>query len=1141
MFSFQKNFAAFLTSLCLLGAAQDLPLIITPDFSGAAVPPSIRFNNPNWKTVNGVLQSPDHSGKGLSGFSIGSEDWRDYEAQFRLRTLAQHPKDQHFGFSLRKGVSSYSRGNIMVLQIPERKIHAGFGKKFKQELPVGKNAEWTDFIVSVKGTTLTVKLNGEVVATMDDIPEGTGKFTFYAYQNYLEIADLCLKVYRKGNSVSEEKSPNAVLNASFEQCTLDGLPDYWGVPAWGLVEPEVIVNYYKEWCNRYNSDTSTAYHGKRSLRIVNSEDKKAKLSYSLWSCFLREKKDTTYTLSAYMKSDTPGMKILMRGFGLGGGKKLEKTVSLTTDWKRYEYTFTTLSSNGPVFFIPFSKGTFWIDAVQVEAGEKATSFQLADTDRRLTTHEGNPDKPLYDVPVHKTQLLMQSPKLDGDLGDPVWANITPVFLNSPNGKTVLEKTAAKIFYTQDGIYLGIDVQEADSGRIQCRKTKRDEYVWADPSIELFIDSKLTRATYHQLAFNADGVPYDNYLGNATWDGKWQVKTARKKDNSGWIAEVFLPFSDMNIDHNNTDHWGFNICRNNIRKGEISCWAPTYGGFHVPLCFGQLSIRADVQKRFIAGIKDLSLQYAGIGKNEFSGIVFNNTGAPVRANLTAVATPEKGGKPLTFQKQISLPDQKESKVVFGILPGELKERFTVETMFSDDNRAISSAKTILSVGNLLSALTQYNYCTTEKEMLLRGVVGVNAALLERSKLIIDVVDKDGKSIYKTSTPVKNGSFESVLPVGMWADGSYRAVCRLMSDNMEITAAESVFRKLPPSKTEVKIDRFRRITTVDGKPFFPLGFFWEGKLTPELIEFLAEGGVNFIHSYELLTADVLDAGSKNGIMFEMDILNKKSKTMNLEAIRNCKGHPAILCWYTYDEAFTGETGQKNPTKILLDIDEVRQADPYRPAVLLENEHGMNYLVQKGLDFPGDIPTVDYYAWPPSGNVQLWNNYSKILVKLAEKNGRPAWAVPFVSGYGYHASRDILPQEQEYQTYVCIINGCRGIAYWASFPKAPSSFRKIKQLFVEIKQIQEPLLSLEDAPEITTPSPDIRYTVKKHGDAVYLISVNESQKQVRVRFDLSSLENATHAEVMFEKRSVPLKNNRMEDTYEGFQRHVYKIRQK
>ena len=377
----------------------------------------------------------------------------------------------------------------------------------------------------------------------------------------------------------------------------------------------------------------------------------------------------------------------------------------------------------------------------------------------------------------------------------------------------------------------------------------------------------------------------------------------------------------------------------------------------------------------------------------------------------------------------------------------------------------------------------------------------------------------------------------MPVGEWALGDYKLVCRLLDDSGEIARSESSFQKLAPSAHEVKLDRFRRITLVNGKPFFPLGIFWEGRTTPAVVELLAKGNVNTIHFYGTPTDEILETGRKHGVMFQLDVHARKGKA--LETIGKWKHHPAILSWYTYDEAFTTEWGRKNLAGIRKTIADGQALDPYRPVVMLENIYGMNYLIDKGMDFPGKIPTLDYYAYPPSANVQLWDNYSKAILSFGKQDGRPAWAVPLMSGYAFHASRDMSPAELEYQVYICAINGIRGILFWASYPKAPGTFAKISSLFGEIQQLVEPLISLEQVPEVQCNSADVKFTLKKHNGAVYLITVNESKQAVQARFDLSALGNVKMAEVLFENRNIPVIQSRLQDKYKGLQRHVYLLK--
>ena len=1135
----RKLCALVLLTMTIEGLVGGEVKIINPNLDGPTLPKEIVLpRKAPWKADKGCLRSPDYSKGGMSSFKIGNSDWADYDINFKLRCLDRHPKDQHFGFSVRKGVKVYTRGKRWIIHIPEKKIHASFGKPFTVPLPVGSDSSWTDFAISIKGAALTIKVDGETVASRDDIPEGTGLFSFYSFRNYLEIKDLSIRVYKTGNSEEKLRSPNIALNASFEKCTLGKLPDYWGIRHWGIDDPEIILNYVN-WYKTFQTDDSTAWHGKRSMRLENNTDAPFKDSRIMWSCNFGTKVDSTYTMSAYMKADRPGVKVGLKASPYSQDRKLEKIVTLTKDWKRYEYTYKRTRNSlytDMLYFALKNRGIVWIDAVQLEQGTKATPFQMANSDAHLTVHEGNVEKTLHDVPINKTPLLKEKPCLDGILNESLWRNVPSVKLKSVYGKEVKEKSSAKIFYTPEGIYIGIDADEANSDQIKCRKKDRDEYVWSDPSFEIFVDSKLTRGTYHHLAFNADGVQYDANFGNTIWNGDWQVKTARKTDNSGWTAEVFIPFSCMDIDFNNGPLWGFNLCRNNPQSSEISCWAPTYGRFHEPLRFGQLTISELIQKNFLAGVRNFSLKYAGKDKNELSAEVFNNTGHKINAVLACRVTPLSSGISRSFEKKISIPDGKTSNMVLGTVPGKTSDRFSVAIILQENSRKIETRTETISGVRVLHCIPQLDYCSREKEMPLRIRTELNPELLKKLTAVVTITN--GKNVvYKEDVRLTGVTLEKKLSVGKWDDGNYTVVCRLLDGTTEIAKSESTFQKLPPSSHEVKLDRFRRITLVNGKPFFPLGIFWEGRPTPAIIELLSKGNVNTVHIYGSATNELLDAGQKYGVMFQLDVHARKGQCNDV--IRKWKNHPAVLSWYTYDEAFTTKWGRTHLAEVQKTIADGQLVDPYRPVVMLENIYGMNYVMEKGLRFPGKIPILDYYAYPPLANVQLWNNYSKKILSLGEQDGRPGWAVPFMSGYGFHASRDMSPSELEYQVYICAINGIRGIIFWASYPKAPTTFSAITSLFGEMRQLVDPLISLENAPEIRCNAADIKFTVKRQGEYVYLITVNESKKPVQARFDVSTLGNVKNVQVLFENRTIPVTTNCLKDSYKGLQRHVYRFK--
>ena len=91
-------------------------------------------------------------------------------------------------------------------------------------------------------------------------------------------------------------------------------------------------------------------------------------------CGPKPKEPTKYVLSVYMKADQDGVKA-----NLGSGAWEWKTVTLTTSWKHYS-TVATVPVGGKRYnhiIVRTSREpcTIWVDAVQVEKGEKPTAFE----------------------------------------------------------------------------------------------------------------------------------------------------------------------------------------------------------------------------------------------------------------------------------------------------------------------------------------------------------------------------------------------------------------------------------------------------------------------------------------------------------------------------------------------------------------------------------------------------------------------------------------------------------------------------------------------------------------------------------------------------------------------------------------------
>ncbi|HYD82817.1 MAG TPA: carbohydrate binding domain-containing protein, partial [Opitutus sp.] len=187
----------------------------------------------------------------------------------------------------------------------------------------------------------------------------------------------------------ETTAKNAIPNSSFELASYG-----WS----SLGEP---AGWSTGLSSLYGTVTERESHeGRRSLEIVLGPGKTPVASFDVWPAattvqhspiamnlgWITIKPGETYTLSAYMKANRPGIpaRLVMRfGNDLSASPSPhneEKTVTLTEKWERYSFTFKANDVSvcvgvGPdLRNQPDAEATVWIDAVQFERSDRATAY-----------------------------------------------------------------------------------------------------------------------------------------------------------------------------------------------------------------------------------------------------------------------------------------------------------------------------------------------------------------------------------------------------------------------------------------------------------------------------------------------------------------------------------------------------------------------------------------------------------------------------------------------------------------------------------------------------------------------------------------------------------------------------------------------
>jgi hypothetical protein len=172
---------------------------------------------------------------------------------------------------------------------------------------------------------------------------------------------------------------NVLANGGFEgEEWLRDWPAGW-VPMFSLIgRPGTVGGPQPLW----GLDHTVAWEGKASMRLVNPGPTTAEdmgLANRLVDAnqFLRGMALTagkTYTLSAYMKADRPGLPVVV----ISGGWMSCETIRVTDTWQRYTLKCAptaTIKTRGFIGFQTREPGTLWIDGVQFEEGATPTPFR----------------------------------------------------------------------------------------------------------------------------------------------------------------------------------------------------------------------------------------------------------------------------------------------------------------------------------------------------------------------------------------------------------------------------------------------------------------------------------------------------------------------------------------------------------------------------------------------------------------------------------------------------------------------------------------------------------------------------------------------------------------------------------------------
>ncbi|MBM4031930.1 MAG: hypothetical protein FJ291_09110 [Planctomycetes bacterium] len=192
------------------------------------------------------------------------------------------------------------------------------------------------------------------------------------------------------------------------------------------------------------------------------------------------------------------------------------------------------------------------------------------------------------------------PAIDGKLDDACWAKAAAVPFRLMDGSADRPKrvTSAKLLATDKTLFVAIVCAETE--QLRSRKRDRDENIWEDDSVELFIKPgpEPTRQ-YHHLIVNPEGSFLDDLGGdNGAWQSELKLAAAKGKD--AWAVELAIPLAELTKGEDKAKlagPWRLNLTRMRQSRGddapaEESALAPTEDpSSHVPAMFAYAWVEA----------------------------------------------------------------------------------------------------------------------------------------------------------------------------------------------------------------------------------------------------------------------------------------------------------------------------------------------------------------------------------------------------------------------------------------------------------------------------------------------------------------------------------------------------------------------
>ena len=407
---------------------------------------------------------------------------------------------------------------------------------------------------------------------------------------------------------------------------------------------------------------------------------------------------------------------------------------------------------------------------------------------------------------------------------------------------------------------------------------------------------------------------------------------------------------------------------------------------------------------------------------------------------------------------------------------------------------------------------------EKEMLEKALATLKLSLLDDAGAIAGAVN---------FTPAATMEQCVRVPMAALKPGKYTLrISTIHPESSKPTTLDVPLQRVTEfPKFKSYIDKYNRLI-VDGKPFFPLGMYFN-EMGDRYLKDLAESPMNCIMPYSPVKREKLDILHANGIKVFYSVKDcypghGNLKTMAEANVRcrkmmdEVKDHPAIAAWYINDEAPLSSMPMLIERRnFVMDI------DPSRPTwtVLYQVNELRGYIGSFdviGTD-PYPIPSgapARAYQWARMTSDQMFNCCANWMVPQVFN-----WAA-YWKRYGkpeaeIRACRRPTYQEMKAMSWMCIAGGANGLVAYSytdllrmdktlaqggraldesCVEPYEKTFGEIKKYCAEIRELFDVLLAIDKPMSLARKDAgeDIVTRVYGKGNETWLLMVNSNEKK-------------------------------------------------